>query len=159
MQGLAMAVSPALQNPSTCSALFLDSIALAFHAHAVRACAGAPNNGVTRASLTPRQQKQALDDMEGAGERLASTFAGRHSIQPSYWCDRSPGRRANRFVERSRKLRKASQRQYQGGRHIRLQIHTVGDARSAKRVPNAFPNLNPRSEAASETAISRSIQG
>ncbi len=93
MQGLALAVLPALQNPSTCSALFLDSIALAFQAHAVRAYSGAPDSGVNRAGLTPRQLKQALNDMEaelsailrsqasprGAACRRATSRAPSHS--------------------------------------------------------------------------------
>jgi len=44
-----------------------------------------------------------------------------------------PGRRADRFVERWQELDHTSLRQYQAGRHIRLQGHALGDGRHGKK--------------------------
>ena len=56
MYGLAHAVASALQDPNACSALFLDAVALAFHAHAIKVYGGAVGKtGVTLAGLAPRQ--------------------------------------------------------------------------------------------------------
>jgi AraC-like DNA-binding protein len=114
MQGLAMAVMPALRSPSTSSALFLDSIALAFHAHAVRAYSGSPDEGVSRAGLTPRQLKQALDYMEAqlggdptiadlaktcglSSSHFARAFTQSMGMPPHRWL-------MNRRVERAKEL-------------------------------------------------------
>lgn len=87
MQGLAMAILPALQDPSVCSGLFLDSIALAFHAHAVRAYSGMADDGMIRAGLTPRQLKVALDYMEAqlAGDPTIADLAKACGLSSSHF--------------------------------------------------------------------------
>jgi AraC family transcriptional regulator len=60
MRGLALAILAVLQEPSTGSALFLDTIALAFHAHVVHNYGGAPvRGGSVRGGLAPWQLRRA----------------------------------------------------------------------------------------------------
>jgi AraC family transcriptional regulator len=56
MYGLAHAVASALEDPNACSALFLDAVALAFHAHAINVYGGAVGKrGATLSGLAPWQ--------------------------------------------------------------------------------------------------------
>jgi AraC-like DNA-binding protein len=56
MYGLAHAVASALEDPNACSALFLDAIALAFHAHAINVYGGAVGKtGAALSGLAPWQ--------------------------------------------------------------------------------------------------------
>jgi AraC family transcriptional regulator len=56
MRGLAMSLLPAMTDPAACSALFLDAVGLAFHAHIVHKYAGSMDAGtVTRSGLAPWQ--------------------------------------------------------------------------------------------------------
>ena len=65
MQGLSHAVASALQEPKFCSALFLDAIALAFHAHAITVYGGAVGKGGTTLSgLAPWQFRRIEDFVE-----------------------------------------------------------------------------------------------
>ncbi len=107
MQGLAMALLPALRNPLAASALFLDSIALAFHAHAVRTYSGVPDIGVRRAGLTPRQLRQALDHMEAylAGDPTTADLAKACGLSSSHFArafTQSVGMPPHRWLMRRR---------------------------------------------------------
>jgi AraC-like DNA-binding protein len=60
MYGLALSLLPALENPASTSALFLDSIALAFHAHVIHAYGGVLGHGdCALAGLAPWQLRRA----------------------------------------------------------------------------------------------------
>jgi AraC family transcriptional regulator len=59
MYGLAHAVASALEDPNACSALFLDAVALAFHAHAINVYSGAVGKrGATLSGLAPWQYRR-----------------------------------------------------------------------------------------------------
>jgi AraC-like DNA-binding protein len=65
MHGLAMAILPVFQEPAAGAALFLDSIACAFHAHAVRAYGAVLQSGTSiHTGLAPWQLRRATDFME-----------------------------------------------------------------------------------------------
>jgi AraC family transcriptional regulator len=65
MQGLARSVLPVLQEPGTGTALFLDSIALAFHAHVMHAYGGVlGGRSSIRAGLAPWQLRRAFAFIE-----------------------------------------------------------------------------------------------
>jgi AraC family transcriptional regulator len=56
MHGLAQAIASALEDPKACSALFLDAVALAFHAHAINVYGGAVGKrGAALSGLAPWQ--------------------------------------------------------------------------------------------------------
>ncbi len=64
MHGLAMALSDRVEHPNERSALFIDHIALAFHAHITEVYgAVAVPNSVTRDNLAPWQLRRSLDFM------------------------------------------------------------------------------------------------
>ena len=60
MQGLALSLLPMFQDPSSGSALFLDAIALAFHAHVLhRYCGAVGGEGSAGASRDPTTKAQS----------------------------------------------------------------------------------------------------
>jgi AraC family transcriptional regulator len=62
MHGLALAILPAILNPAAKNALFLDSVALAFHAHVVQKYGGRLETGrALRSGLTPWQLRRVED--------------------------------------------------------------------------------------------------
>jgi AraC family transcriptional regulator len=62
MHGLAMSLLPLLQNPAEATTLFIDYVALAFHAHVLTAYAGLL--GGSRAGLAPWQLRRVNDFIE-----------------------------------------------------------------------------------------------
>jgi AraC family transcriptional regulator len=65
MRGLAQSILPALQEPASASALFLDSIALAFHAHVIHAYGGLLGvESSVHAGLAPWQLRRAHEFIE-----------------------------------------------------------------------------------------------
>lgn len=65
MQGLARSILPALQEPGTGTALFFDSVALAFHAHVMHAYGGVLGSGSSvRVGLAPWQLRRAYAFIE-----------------------------------------------------------------------------------------------
>ncbi len=65
MHGLALSLLPALQEPAHATTLFLDSIALAFHAHVLHAYGGVlGNSGKVLSGLAPWQLRRAYAFIE-----------------------------------------------------------------------------------------------
>jgi len=66
MRGLALAVLPVLEDPCSGSTLFLDAIALAFHAHVMNHYGGVPDSaGSVRTGLAPWQLRRVHAYIEG----------------------------------------------------------------------------------------------
>jgi AraC-like DNA-binding protein len=76
MQGLALSLLPALQAPDTGSTRFLDSVALAFHAHVMRGYGGTPGSGrATSPGLAPWQIRRVRAVVDASPEADPSVAA------------------------------------------------------------------------------------
>jgi AraC family transcriptional regulator len=65
MRGLAQSILPVIQEPGAGTALFLDSIALAFHAHVIHTYGGLIGGGSSvRTGLVPWQLRRAVEFIE-----------------------------------------------------------------------------------------------
>jgi AraC family transcriptional regulator len=115
MQGLAMSLLAAIQDPANATALFLDSIALAFHAHILSAYGGVPGGGsFARAGLAPWQLRRvhAFIDARLHGDPSVSDLARECRLSESYFAHAfrqatgiSPHRRMmKRRIERAKEL-------------------------------------------------------
>lgn len=88
LQGLALSVLPALQDPGAATALFLDSIALALHAHVVHTYGGVLGAGSTvRSGLTPWQLRRAHEFIEAnlAGDPSIADLARECRLSASHF--------------------------------------------------------------------------
>jgi AraC family transcriptional regulator len=88
MHGLAMSLLAALQNPAHATTLFLDSIALAFHAHVLSAYGGAlGSDSSARAGLAPRQLRRVIEFMEAnlAGQPSMRDLARECGLSESHF--------------------------------------------------------------------------
>ena len=93
MQGLALAILPVLEDPAKATALFIDSIALAFHAHAMHAYGGVlGGESSVRAGLAPWQLRRAHAFIEAHldGDPSISDLARECRLSPSHFAGRPP---------------------------------------------------------------------
>jgi AraC-like DNA-binding protein len=115
MRGLAQSILPALEEPASAPALFLDSIALAFHAHVLHAYGGLLGTGSSvRTGLAPWQLRRADEFIEAnldgnpsiadlarecglSSSHFARAFRQATGMPPHRWLTR-------RRVERAKKL-------------------------------------------------------
>jgi AraC-like DNA-binding protein len=116
MHGLAMSVLGALQKPAHATTLFLDSIALAFHAHVLSAYGGVLGSGKSaRAGLAPWQLRRVIDFMEAnladqpsirelarecglSGSHFARAFRQATGMPPHRWLTKQRIERAKRLL-------------------------------------------------------------
>jgi AraC family transcriptional regulator len=116
MQGLARSVLPVLQEPGTGTALFLDSIALAFHAHVMHAYGGVLGGGSSiRAGLAPWQLRRAYAFVEAhldadpsisdlarecrlSASHFARAFRQSAGMTPHHWLMSRRIERAKKFL-------------------------------------------------------------
>jgi AraC-like DNA-binding protein len=88
MQGLALSLLPVLEAPHTGAARFLDSIALAFHAHVMRSYGGVPaSGGYAGAGLAPWQLRHvcAYADANLDVDLSVADLAGECRLSPSHF--------------------------------------------------------------------------
>jgi AraC-like DNA-binding protein len=88
MHGLAMSLLAALQEPAHATTLFIDSVALAFHAHVLAAYGGVPSGGsFSRAGLAPWQLRRAIEFIEAnlAGDPSIASLAGECGLSQSHF--------------------------------------------------------------------------
>jgi AraC family transcriptional regulator len=88
MRGLALAVLPVLEEPNMGTALFLDAIALAFHAHVVHHYGGAPeSSGSVRVGLAPWQLRRVDAYIEAHldGAPSISDLAAECRLSPTHF--------------------------------------------------------------------------
>ena len=114
MHGMATSLAASMRRPNEVQAMFVEHMALAFHAHAVHAYGGVSQSARRYGGLTPAQIRRACDIMRSDLEvnhsisRLASecSLSSRHfarafkettGLAPHQWIMR-------RRVERSREL-------------------------------------------------------
>ena len=114
MHGMATSVAASMQRPNEVQAMFVEHIALAFHAHAVHAYGGISQSDHRHGGLTPARMRRASDIMQSELEvnhsisRLANEcgLSSRHfarafkettGLAPHRWIMR-------RRVKRSREL-------------------------------------------------------
>ncbi len=116
MQGLAMSLAAALQEPAHATTLFLDSVALAFHAHILSAYGGVLGNGSSaRAGLAPWQLRRVIEFMEAnlagqpsirdlaqecglSGSHFARAFRQATGVPPHRWLIKQRIERAKRLL-------------------------------------------------------------
>ncbi len=88
MRGLALSLLPLFENPSAGATLFLDSVALAFHAHVMRAYGDArEGDAAVRAGLMPWQLRraQAFFDAHLDGDPSLADLARECRLSPSHF--------------------------------------------------------------------------
>jgi AraC family transcriptional regulator len=88
MFGLAQTLAAAMEHPGEGTAMFSDSIALAFFAHVVRAYGGGSSEGGSaRGGLAPWQLQRARDFINAnlAGDPSISQLAGECGLSASYF--------------------------------------------------------------------------
>ena len=88
MHGLALAILPLFRQAESAPTLFLDAVALAFHAHAMHAYGGVPNGrGRICAGLAPWQLKRACDVIEArlADDPSISDLASECKVSASHF--------------------------------------------------------------------------
>lgn len=93
MHGLAAALVGSMDRPSEAQAMFVEHIALAFHAHVAHTYGGVRVRQRSVGGLTPRQLRRACDAMQSA-------LHGKHSIASlATECGLSSGHFAKAFKE------------------------------------------------------------
>lgn len=87
MRGLAMSLLPALRRPGIRNTMFLDAIALAFHAHAVCVYGGRAGRRTGAAGLAPWQLRRIEAFMEAhlGGDPSIHELARECCLSPSYF--------------------------------------------------------------------------
>jgi AraC family transcriptional regulator len=87
MLGLAMSLLPALRNPGVRNTLFLDGVALAFHAHAVQTYGGRLGRQMGAAGLAPWQMRriEAYIEVHLGGDPSIAELARECCLSPSYF--------------------------------------------------------------------------
>ncbi len=104
MQGLALSLLPMLEAPQEAATRFLDSVALAFHAHVVRNYADAPaSRGSAGAGLAPWQLRRvhAFVDANLDADPSIADLAGECRLSPSHFArvfSRSVGTSPHRWI-------------------------------------------------------------
>jgi AraC-like DNA-binding protein len=115
LNGLAQSLLPVLQNPATYSMLFLDAIALAFHAHVICAYGNVLGNGTSRQpGLAPWQFRRvdAYIESQLSGDPSLADLAKECGLSPGYFArafGKSTGMSPHRWlmkrrVERAKEL-------------------------------------------------------
>ena len=87
MHGMAMSLIASMVRPNEAQALFVEYMALAFHAHVVTAYGGVPNGRSSHGGLAPWQLKRACDAMEAnlGASRSISHLAGECDLSSSHF--------------------------------------------------------------------------
>jgi AraC family transcriptional regulator len=126
MQGLALSILPALEKPPAKANPFIDSIALAFHAHVVRGYRAVPENrGYVGSGLAPWQLRRVhafADANLDAGHSVAD-LAAECRLSPSHFArafSASTGTSPHRWLV-SRRIERAKELLIGGG-HALSQI-------------------------------------
>ncbi len=87
MHGMALALSASLARPQDAPSLFVDHMALAFHAHAVQAYGGAVRTGRSSGGLAPWQMRRVRDVIEATldGDHTISQLAAECGLSSSHF--------------------------------------------------------------------------
>jgi transcriptional regulator GlxA family with amidase domain len=118
MHGMAMSLIASMVRPNEAQALFVEYMALAFHAHAATVYGGAPNGHSSHGGLAPWQLTRACDVMEAdlgeshsisclAGEcglsssHFARAFKETTGLAPHQWLTRRRVQRARELLAQS----------------------------------------------------------
>ena len=114
MHGMALSLAASMVHPAETQALFVDYMALAFHAHAMQAFGGSPGDRNRRGGLAPAQLQRVREAMEAGLDRphsierlaqecglssshFAHAFKQTTGLAPHQWLTR-------RRIERAREL-------------------------------------------------------
>ncbi len=116
MRGLALSILPVFQRPGTGTALFLDSVALAFHAHVTHTYGAAiGRGGSVRTGLAPWQLRRAIEFIEAhldgdpsiadvakecrlSASHFARAFRQATGVPPHRWLTRQRIERARQML-------------------------------------------------------------
>jgi AraC family transcriptional regulator len=108
LKGLAYSLLPVLQNPAAFSALFIDAVALAFHAHVIGAYGNVLGNGAShQPGLAPWQLRRVDAYVESrlSGDPSLAELAKECGLSPGYFArafGRSTGMSPHRWLMKRR---------------------------------------------------------
>jgi AraC-type DNA-binding domain-containing proteins len=123
MRGLALSILPVFQNPSMGTALYLDYIALAFHAHALHVYAGALERGSSLpVGLAPWQLRRACEFIEAHldGDPSIADLARECHLSASHFARafrQSTGMPPHQWLTK-RRIEKAKQLLFEGSMNL-----------------------------------------
>jgi AraC family transcriptional regulator len=118
MHGMALALAASMQRPNEAQKMFVEHMALAFHAHAAHAYGGVPEGRRYSGGLTPWQLRLACDSMLSAldgnhsvallaaecglsSSHFAKAFKEATGLAPHQWLTRRRVERARELLARS----------------------------------------------------------